>query len=193
MILDLLKKRASVRRFSEREIDNAIIDYIIEAGRLSPSGGNEQPWKFGVITNKEKINKIARIAYNQRWIENSPLVLVLCTKIISQEAGGRFVQESRFPEWKEEIEGMNQELYGRLHLEEHQSKIPGTHMILAALEHGVFSTWVSYFEVEKINKLLELPEDYIASEVLVFGYPAGEVRVKSKKQKEEVVFYDTFK
>lgn len=193
MILDLLKKRTSVRKFSDREIDNGIIDYIIEAGRVSPSGGNEQPWKFGVITNKEKIEEIAEIAYSQNWIEESPLVIVLCTKIISQEAGGRFIQIARFPEWQEEIKSMNSDLYGKLHLEEHQTKIPGTHMVLAALEHGIFSTWVSYFKVEKMNKLLELPENYIASEILVFGYPVAETSTKFKKSKEEVVFYDTFK
>lgn len=193
MILDLLRRRASVRTFSDREIDSAIVDYIIEAGRLSPSGGNEQPWRFGIIVDKERIREIAKIAYNQSWIENSPLIIVLCTRIISQEAGGRFIQYARFPEWKKEVEKMNERLYDRLLLEEHQTKIPGTHMVLAALEHGIYSTWVSCFEVEKINQLLKLPENFIASEMLVFGYPAAGIKTKSKKLKEEVVFYDAFK
>ena len=68
MILDLLKSRRSVRKYSDKKITKEQIDYIIEAGRLSPSGGNEQPWKFGVITDKELIKEIAKLAYNQKWI-----------------------------------------------------------------------------------------------------------------------------
>ena len=67
MLLDLLKKRSSVRNFIDKDIPNEIINYILEAGRLSPSGGNEQPWKFGVINNQELIRKISEIAYNQKW------------------------------------------------------------------------------------------------------------------------------
>ncbi len=43
--------------FSDKKISQEIINYILEAGRLSPSGGNEQPWKFGVINDKDLIIK----------------------------------------------------------------------------------------------------------------------------------------
>ncbi len=79
MLLDLLKKRSSVRNFIDKDIPDEIINYILEAGRISPSGGNEQPWKFGVINNQELIRKISEIAYNQKWIGNANLLIVLCT------------------------------------------------------------------------------------------------------------------
>lgn len=41
LLLDLLKKRCSVRKFEDKKIPEAVIKYILEAGRLSPSGGNE--------------------------------------------------------------------------------------------------------------------------------------------------------
>ncbi len=43
MIVELLKERYSERNFGTREVEIDIVDYIIEAGRLSASGGNEQP------------------------------------------------------------------------------------------------------------------------------------------------------
>ena len=49
MILDLLRKRYSCRNFSNEAISSDIISYMLECGRLSASGGNDQPWKFGVI------------------------------------------------------------------------------------------------------------------------------------------------
>ena len=69
MIKDLLDNRCSVRSFLNRDISKDIIDSIIEAGRLSPSGGNEQPWKFGIVTDKVLICSISEIAYNQSWME----------------------------------------------------------------------------------------------------------------------------
>ena len=43
MLLDLLKSRYSCRNFSRKVISNDIIDYMLECGRLSASGGNDQP------------------------------------------------------------------------------------------------------------------------------------------------------
>lgn len=192
MIVDLLKKRCSMRKFKQMPIPQDTIDYIIEAGRLSPSGGNEQPWKFGIINDKELISNIAVAAYNQEWIASAPLLIVLCTTVIEDERGARDIQVSRFPEWKNEISNMDKELYSRLNSEEHQSKIPGTNMVLAALEQGIYSTWVSYFNVSEVLKLLNLPSSYIPSEILVFGYPEGEVKPRAKKKKNEIVFINSY-
>lgn len=190
MLLDLLKKRCSVRSFLEKDIPQQTIDYILEAGRLSPSGGNEQPWKFGVITDKGLIKEISKLAYNQTWIERAKLLIILCTTVVSDERGGRNIQMSRFPELKDTIEKMDKELYSKLNQEEHQTKIPGTHMVLAALEHGIASTWISYFKVDELSKLLNLPKNYIPSEIIAFGYPAKEMKPVKKKSIDEVVFYN---
>lgn len=65
MLLELLSNRCSVRNFKNKSISSDIVDLILEAGRLSPSGGDEQPWKFGVITDKELICQITELSYNQ--------------------------------------------------------------------------------------------------------------------------------
>ncbi|RKD32464.1 nitroreductase family protein [Thermohalobacter berrensis] len=190
MLLDLLKKRCSVRKFLEKDIPKETINYILEAGRLSPSGGNEQPWKFGVITDKGLIKEISKLAYNQKWIETANLLIVLCTTIVSDERGGRDIQMARFPKLKNKIKEMDKELYSKLNQEEHQTKIPGTHMVLAALEHGIGSTWISYFKVDELSKLLNLPKNYIPSEIIAFGYPAKEMKPVKKKSIDEILFYN---
>ena len=88
---------------------------------------------------------------------------------------------------------MPQPLYWALNQEEHQTKIPGTHMVLVALEHGVSSCWVSRFDVKGLAQLLELPAHYLPSEILVFGYPEFEQTPRSKKSLDEIVFRDVFK
>jgi nitroreductase len=191
MITELLRNRFSVRKFQETSIPDEIVQDILEAGRLSPSGGNEQPWVFGVISDRTLITRIVEMAYHQEWIAKAPLLIVLCTAGVSDERGGRDIQKYRFPEYTEIIEKMDQDLYWALNQEEHQTKIAGTHMALAALEHGVGSCWVSRFEVKCLARLLHLPQGYMPSEILALGYPAEQGRLTKKKELDEVVFYNT--
>lgn len=192
MLIDLLKKRCSVRSFTDQPVSEDIISYILEAGRLSPSGGNEQSWMFGVVTDKPLITELAKCAYNQTWIATAPLIIVLVTVIVDDERDGRYIHKSRFPHQKRQVEEMDKTLYANLLMEEHQTKIPGTHMVLAALEHGIYSTWISYFEVSKVNKLLGLPKFKIASEMIAFGYPALDPKQHLKKPMEQLMFRNTF-
>jgi nitroreductase len=193
MITELLKTRFSVRHFQDRPIPDDVLQDILEAGRLSPSGGNEQAWVFGVITDHALIAQAAEIAHRQTWIAQAPLLIVLCTLGVDDSRGGRDIQLARFPEHAAAISEMDQELYWALNQEEHQTKIAGTHMAIAALEHGVGSCWVSRFEVKRMAELLHLPREVIPSEILVLGYPGQERTLKQKKALDEVVFYNTFR
>jgi nitroreductase len=192
MIIDLLRKRVSVRKFQDRSIPDDVLHEILEAGRLSPSGGNEQPWLFGVITDPALIARIAEAARGQTWIAKAPLLIVLCVTIVPDEQGGRDIQVHRYPEYADIITQMDKKLYSALNQEEHQTKIAGAHMALTALERGVGSCWVSRFEVWRVAELLNVPEEVIPSEILVFGYPEKERQPTPKKLMEELVFYNTF-
>jgi nitroreductase len=192
MIIDLLRKRVSVRKFRNKPISDDVLQEILEAGRLSPSGGNEQPWLFGVIADPALIGQIAEVAHRQAWIAKAPLLIILCATIVGDERGGQDIQIHRYPEYADIITQMDKELYSALNQEEHQTKIAGAHMALAALEHGVGSCWVSRFEVWRVADLLNLPEGTIPSEILVFGYPEKTRKPTGKKSLDEVVFYNTF-
>ncbi|HLO18672.1 MAG TPA: nitroreductase family protein [Anaerolineales bacterium] len=193
MITALLKQRVSVRRFQNKPVPEEVIQEMLEAARLSPSGGNEQPWVFGVITDCDLIKQIANIAHGQEWIGRAPLLVVLCTICVDDARGGRDIQIHRYPQFARAISSMSQPLYWALNQEEHQTKIPGTHMVLAALEHGVGSCWVFRFDVEALAQLLNLPANHLPSEILVFGYPASQQSPRSKKGLKELVFWNRFK
>jgi nitroreductase len=193
LITSLLRQRVSVRKFQQRPVPEEVIQEMLEAARLSPSGGNEQPWMFGVITDRLLIKQISKLAHGQKWIASAPLLIVLCTVCVNDERGGRDIQKHRYPHFSWEISQMPQELYWALNQEEHQTKIPGTHMVLTALEHGLGSCWVSRFNVKALGELLSLPCHCLASEILAFGYPVFAQDTRSKKCMEELVFRDVFK
>lgn len=192
MIVELLKKRVSVRQYRDAPVPEEVIQTILEAGRLSPSGGNEQPWLFGVVTDKDLIVEIAELAYKQKWIAQAPLLIVLCTVGVGDERGGRDIQRMRYPEYAAAIDEMEHDLYLALNQEEHQTKIAGSHMVLAALECGVGSCWVSRFEVRRMAGLLGLPKGCLPSEILVFGYPEVAGQPSQRKSKDELVFRNRY-
>ena len=189
MILDLLKSRYSCRNFSRKQISNEVISYILECGRLSASGGNDQPWKFGVITDIDviaKISEAASVNYCQKWISKAPLVIVLCTEIKNE-----LNCMNRFPGIKEKIQAIDNKLYSAVNMEEHQTKIPGEHMVLAALEHGIYSTWISSMDCEMVGEIIGI-KGYLVTNLIVFGYPEHHRDATPKKELHDIVFINHY-
>lgn len=59
---DYMRKRHSVRQFSTRPVNEAVIAACIETAASAPSGANHQPWHFVAISNpamKQKIRDAA--------------------------------------------------------------------------------------------------------------------------------------
>lgn len=63
--LDFIYKRHSVRKFTDAPVPEEDIRELIKAATYAPSGKNLQNWHFVVITDKNKIDEIARIVENK--------------------------------------------------------------------------------------------------------------------------------
>jgi len=58
--LDAIKTRRSIREFSGKTVSNEALEQILEAGRWAPSGMNNQPWRFIVVSDKKTKNIVAK-------------------------------------------------------------------------------------------------------------------------------------
>jgi len=58
-LLELIRARRSIRRFSDRAVSREDIVRLLEAARWAPSNHNRQPWKFLVIQDKQQIKQLA--------------------------------------------------------------------------------------------------------------------------------------
>ncbi|MFT5182956.1 MAG: iodotyrosine deiodinase [Flavobacteriales bacterium] len=65
--LDYMKKRRSVRDFSDRSVSREVLDNIIQAASTAPSGAHKQPWTFGVISNAELKHNIRELAEKEEF------------------------------------------------------------------------------------------------------------------------------
>jgi nitroreductase len=70
-LIDLIKKRRSVREFSDKPISRDSLEKIVDAARFAATARNVQPWEFVVVTEKESLKKIAEISEHGKFIINA--------------------------------------------------------------------------------------------------------------------------
>jgi len=76
-MLDVIKSRRSVRRFTKQAVDEKLVQEIIEAGTCAPSGLNNQPWKFVVIRSPAVKDKLAELTHYRTIIQEAPLCIAV--------------------------------------------------------------------------------------------------------------------
>ena len=82
-VFDAISKRRSVRKFKPELLSERQIEQLLEAARLSPSGCNIQPWRFLVVKDKKCKHKLCEAAFNQKFVEEAPIVIVCCGDLSS--------------------------------------------------------------------------------------------------------------
>ena len=60
-VLELAKRRKTIREFSSEKIDLEDVIYAINVAKEAPSGANRQPWRFVIVIDNEKKKVIREI------------------------------------------------------------------------------------------------------------------------------------
>jgi nitroreductase len=166
--LELAKSRFSVRKFSERPVDDDLLKTILETGRVAPTAKNLQPQRIFVLKTKEALEKIRQIT---TMTYNAPVVLLVCADVDVA--------------WVNPINQHN--------AAEMDCSIVGTHMMLQAVESGLGTLWACWYDTEAIKKAFEITSPIELYCILALGYPAGDClpnrRHGERKVLEETVFY----
>src|SRR4030067_2586538 len=66
-IVNLMKNRRSIRKYSARKVSRKILNEILEAARWAPSAHNSQPWRFTIL-NKTEEKKVLAEDMAKAWI-----------------------------------------------------------------------------------------------------------------------------
>lgn len=76
-LLEIITSRRSIRKFRTVAVPPALLDQILEAGRWAPSGLNNQPWRFGIVTDRNIISAISKLThYSQVVLASQALIPV---------------------------------------------------------------------------------------------------------------------
>jgi len=82
--LKVIRERASIRTFIDKEISNTVIDTILNAGLCAPSAKNKRPFHFVVTQNKEQMKHITENAHYAKMLENATACIIVCGDKIMQ-------------------------------------------------------------------------------------------------------------
>ncbi|MGB6328577.1 MAG: NAD(P)H-dependent oxidoreductase [Halarcobacter sp.] len=199
---EAMEFRHACKIFDEtKKIDEEELNFILEAGRKSPSSFGMEPWKFLVITNEELKAKVRPFCWNQPQITTcSHLVILLAAiedvKPQSGEPMRKFARREMPQEKLDFYEGIySSHLENTLSSDENifswtarQTYIAAGNMMTAAAIKGIDSCPVEGFEKENLENLLELDTSkFQVSVVLPFGYRVNEQSSQLREKFEDVV------
>ena len=131
----LIKERYSVRKFKSEHLSKEVIDKILSAGHLAPTGCNNQPQRILVLNTDESIEKLKECT---RCHFDAPTAMLICCNL----------NES----WKRPYDGA---LSAPI-----DAVIVTTHLMLSAKNEGVGSCWVMHFNPEAMKNQFNIPEEF---------------------------------
>lgn len=194
-LIEALNWRYATKRMSGKKIEQAKLDNILEATRLSPSSVGLQPYNVIIVESAELKEKISPVAYNQPQIkEASHLLIFAAWDEITEARFDDFIRETAEQRGVpvESLESMNKYrafIQSRSVEQNHQWAARqayiafGTAIAAAALEH-VDATPMEGFDNAALDELLGLKEKGLRSvTILTLGYrdESQDWLVKQKK------------
>ena len=145
--IDLCKERYSVRRFSDVKVEDEKIDFILKAGQLAPTACNKQPIRIYMLKSDEALETLQTCKPSHF---GETLAFIVC-----YDKSSCWVRE------------FDQKESG-----EADASIVATHMMLAAWDQGIGSTWIMHFIPEAVMREFSLPENIVPVCILAMGYPS---------------------
>lgn len=166
--MNSLFERASVREFTEEEVEIQDIEDIIRAGMQAPSAMNSQPWEFIVVNDPEDMEAVSKMSpYVGPAAGAQKLIIVLANKKILEEYG-------TFDYFQQDLGACTQ------------------NCLIEATDRKIGSVWLGmYPNEERVNALREyfdIPDHIIPFAVIALGYPVEKPAARRNFKPEKIHF-----
>ena len=165
-----IQKRHSVRKFLSKKPDWRDIIECIDAARYAPMAGNNYTLRFILVSDKNKIQKIAD-ATQQPFVGQMQYIVIVCSVL------GRVLNSY-------EDKG---EIFSR-----QQAGAAIQNFLLKIEEKGLATCWVGYFVEEEIKRELKIPENVNIEAIFPIGYELGKTIGRKKTDLDNILYFDEF-
>ncbi len=163
--LTALMSRRSIRRYTGEPVAEEAIETILRAAQAAPSAGNQQPWRFVVIRERDTLVAAAETSPFAGMLAEADFGLVVC----GDTTGLRHEVM-----WQQDCAAAVQ------------------NALLAAHALGLGAVWLGYYpkmeRVEPLKKLLGIPEGVEPMAVIAIGHPAEEKDPSDRYDADRVHF-----
>lgn len=147
--MNAILSRRSIRRYTQQPVSDETIKELLEAAMSAPSAGNEQPWHFVVIKEREILNEIPEIHPYSGMLAHAPAAILVCGDKRLEKYEGYWIQDC---------------------------SAATENLLIAAQAKGLGAVWLGVYPVEDrvagIRKLLGIPEHVTPFSLISIGHPA---------------------
>ncbi len=191
-----IRRRRTVRHFSDRTVPRDIIEHCIRAAATAPSGANMQPWHFVVVSDptiKQRIRAGAEAEEREFYEKRAPQEWLAALTPLGTDAEKPFLETAPY------IIVVFAQSYGLLpdgrrvkHYYASESVGIATGILITAVHQaGLASLTHTPSPMGFLNEILDRPSNERPYLVLVVGYPATDavVPVIAKRPFEEIVTF----
>ena len=165
-VFEAIKSRRSIRQFTDEPIGKDALDRLLDAARWAPTAGNQQKWRFVVVTSppvKELIRKFAPGIFVM-----PAAFIVICVQ--KAPDANRWTEETYLAD----------------------CAIAAQNILLAAHEMGIGSCMALSYAKVAIKEILDIPEGIEPLLVITLGYPAEDPEPPPRLKLNEIAFMDEF-
>jgi nitroreductase len=155
--------RRSIRAYTSQPIPPELIQQLLTAAMSAPSAGNQQPWQFIVVTERNMLDALADVLPYGKMLRQAPLAIVVCGDQQLQTHAGYWVQDC---------------------------SAATQNLLLAAHASGLGAVWLGVYPREQrvadVRRLLGIPEHVVPLCVVSIGYPAEQKGPENRYRAERV-------
>ncbi len=207
-LMELVKKRRSIRRFKPDPFPEEYIQKILEVARWAPSGANGQPWQFIVIKDQKTKDAIAK-AFLQIRMEH---YYAEQTRIADLRHNNMLIPPTETPPWTKApvvilVLGDRRTFQASVLAGTYIGSggtVDGTYqkgmanvtllMHLAAASLGLGSQWQSVTDdwANLLRPILGIPPFMHIHHLVPLGYPDYEPKPGNRRPLDEMVHYENY-
>jgi nitroreductase len=136
-VFEAIRTLLAVRGYQDRPVPDAVVRRIVEAGRLTGSGMNRQPWHFIVVRDRETLRRLGALASSGPYVAQAPLAIVVVTdrSRFAVSDASRAIQSMLLAAWADGV-GSNWVGFGGLDQARTVLDVPASLDVLAILPFG---------------------------------------------------------
>ncbi len=182
--MKLLNEHRTIRKYTDRPIEEALLGEILRAGIRASTTGNMQVYSIIVTKNDAMKEKLAPCHFNQPMVRNAPLVLTFCADF------NRFnkwcLQRAAEPGYDNFLSFVTAAI---------DALLVAQNVCIAAENAGLGICYLgtTTYMAEEIIQILELPEGVVPVTTVTLGYPAESPAQPERLPMEAVVHYEKYK
>lgn len=166
-VMSAIKERRSIRKYSNKLVEDEKLQNILEAARLSPSADNNQGWKFVVIKDSQTRRKLVETT-GQAWLASAPIIIACCG------TNPATVMPNGQPKYSIDL------------------SIATSFMMLEATNQGLGTCWLGGYDESAVKKALDIPDEVRVVSMLSLGYPDENPAPRPRKELNKIISYERY-